>query len=53
VLTGVFDPPPTNIAIPWLYLGSLAVVATVTVIVAALAAIRSAHRPAMDVLRDL
>jgi putative ABC transport system permease protein len=53
VLTGVFDPPPTNIAIPWLYLGSLAVVATVTVIVAALAAIRSARRPAMDVLRDL
>ncbi|MBA3523604.1 MAG: hypothetical protein H0T85_03430 [Geodermatophilaceae bacterium] len=24
VLTGVFDPPPSALAVPWLYLGTLA-----------------------------
>jgi putative ABC transport system permease protein len=53
VLTGVFDPPPTGLAIPWLYLATLTSVAVVAVTLAALAAIRSARRPAIDVLRDL
>jgi putative ABC transport system permease protein len=52
-LTGVFDPPPTGLAIPWLYLATLTSVAVVAVTLAALAAIRSARRPAIDVLRDL
>lgn len=33
VLTGVFDPPPATVAVPWVYLG--AVVATVAVLVTA------------------
>jgi putative ABC transport system permease protein len=53
VLTGVFDPPPTGLAVPWQYLGALTAVAAVAVTLAALAAIRSARRPAVDVLRDL
>jgi putative ABC transport system permease protein len=53
ILTGVFDPPPTGLAVPWLYLGTLTAVAVVAVTLAALAAISSARRPAIDVLRDL
>ena len=53
VLTGVFDPPPDTLAVPWGYL-----VTTVTVILAAsatasLLALRSLRRAPIDVLRDL
>ena len=53
VLTGVFDPPPTSMAIPWAYLGLVAGAAIVAVVVAANGAIGSARRPAIAVLRDL
>jgi putative ABC transport system permease protein len=53
VLTGVFDPPPTALAIPWQYLGGLSLVVAVAVLAAGAAAIGSARRPAIDVLRDL
>ena len=54
VLTGVFDPPPATVAIPWLYL-----VTVLTVTVGALAAVSAAsvavllRRPALTVIRDL
>jgi putative ABC transport system permease protein len=51
VLTGVFDPPPANLAVPWAY---LATVGAVTVIAAASAtalAQRHARRPQLELLR--
>lgn len=53
VLTGVFDPPPASLAVPWTYLLGVAGVATIAVIVAGVAAIRSVRRPSVSVLRDL
>ena len=52
VLTGVFDPPPSSIALPTVYL-----TVTVVTVVAALAAAaafsaRSSTRPAVEELRD-
>lgn len=53
VLTGVFDPPPTSLAIPWAYLGLVAGATIVAILVAATRTIASARRPAIDMLRDL
>ena len=53
VLTGVFDPPPTGLAIPWTYLAAVLGVATMAELLAAGAAVRTARRPALAVLRDL
>ena len=53
VLTGVFDPPPDVLSIPWAYLlgVGLAVVATVTA--AGVVTLRALRRPAIEELRDL
>jgi len=53
VLTGVFDPPPAALAVPWAYLATVAVVAVVAMAVAAGTAIRSTRRPAITIIRDL
>ncbi|HKW44442.1 MAG TPA: ABC transporter permease, partial [Candidatus Eremiobacteraceae bacterium] len=50
VLTGVFDPPPNALAIPWLYLGSLAAVAAVATVIVVLQA--RATAPSVEVLRS-
>jgi putative ABC transport system permease protein len=52
VLTGVFDPPPAHLAIPWAYLGVVAALAVAGLALAALATIRAARRPPLTVLRD-
>jgi len=39
--------------VPWVYLGTAAGVTVAAVIVAAVTAIRSAGRPAIETLRDL
>jgi putative ABC transport system permease protein len=53
VLTGVFDPPPDALAVPWIYL--LVVVALVvgTVAAAGTLALRALRRPQIEELRDL
>ena len=53
VLTGVFDPPPTSVAVPTAYLS--VTVATVLLALAAAAAFsaRTSTRPAVEELRDL
>jgi putative ABC transport system permease protein len=50
VLTGVFDPPPDVLAVPWTYLGSVVVLT-----VGAVGAVtqRALRRPAIEKLRDL
>ena len=52
-LTGVFDPPPQHLAIPWLYLSAVGVVTIVAVTLVVVGAINAARRPAMRILRDL
>ncbi len=53
VLTGVFDPPPAGLAVPWAYLGLVGAISLAAVAAAASGTIRSARRPTVAVLRDL
>ncbi len=53
VLTGVFDPPPSALTVPWGYLGGVATVSALAVLLAATSALRSTRRPAVELLRDL
>ena len=53
MLTGVFDPPPASLSVPWGYLAVLTAVALGAVAIASTVTIRSARRPALIVLRDL
>ena len=53
VLTGVFDPPPAALTVPWAYLGALTAI-TLTALGAATAlATRRSRRPAAALLREL
>jgi putative ABC transport system permease protein len=53
VLSGVFDPPPAQLSVPWGYLGVVVALAAAGLVVSALAAIRAARRPPLAVLREL
>ncbi|CAN5602187.1 hypothetical protein BH09ACT7_BH09ACT7_55150 [soil metagenome] len=53
VLTGVFDPPPDTIAVPWLYVGSVTVLTVGALAAVSAVAVVAAHRPAISVIRDL
>ncbi|MCX4530824.1 ABC transporter permease [Streptomyces sp. NBC_00841] len=53
VLTGVFDPPPATVAVPWVYLTVTGLAAVGAVAAAALNGARRSHRPAVEELRDL
>jgi putative ABC transport system permease protein len=53
VLSGVFDPPPDQLSVPWGYLGVVVALAAAGLVVSALAAIRAARRPPLAVLREL
>jgi putative ABC transport system permease protein len=53
VLTGVFDPPPDVLAIPWGYLGAVAALTCGTVVLAGTVTLRALRRPAIEELRDL
>ncbi len=53
ILTGVFDPPPEGLFVPWLYLGLVALVIALSVLAAVGVTIRAARRPALEVIRDL
>ena len=53
VLSGVFDPPPAQLSVPWAYLGMVAGLAVLGLVIAALGAIRAARRSPLTVLRDL
>jgi putative ABC transport system permease protein len=53
LLTGVFDPPPTQPAVPWIYLVTLTAVAAAAVVTAGLATLRALRNPAIETLRDL
>jgi putative ABC transport system permease protein len=53
VLTGVFDPPPSVIAIPWGYLTVTGVAVVGALGIAATVSARASTRPAVEELRDL
>jgi putative ABC transport system permease protein len=53
VLTGVFDPPPAALAVPWAYLIGMAAVAVAAAALSAAGAVRATRRPAMTLLRQL
>jgi putative ABC transport system permease protein len=53
VLTGVFDPPPDVLSVPWGYLTSVGGLICVSVAVAGSATLRYLRRPAIEELRDL
>jgi putative ABC transport system permease protein len=53
ILTGVFDPPPERLAIPWIYLVELLAATAASMLVAGSGMLRATRRPAMTILRDL
>ncbi|MCQ8193787.1 ABC transporter permease [Streptomyces rugosispiralis] len=53
VLTGVFDPPPEAVAVPWPYLALTLATALAAIVGAALSGIRRSTRPAVEELREL
>jgi putative ABC transport system permease protein len=52
VLTGVFDPPPAQLAVPWVYLSAVGVIACAAIAAAAAGVIRVATRPPIATLRE-
>ncbi|WP_353648902.1 ABC transporter permease [Nakamurella sp. A5-74] len=53
VLTGVFDPPPSSIAVPWTYVALVLVSTVLTLGLAAVISTRRSNRPPIEELRDL
>jgi putative ABC transport system permease protein len=53
ILTGVFDPPPELLAIPWLYLFLLSAAAILAMVAAVLSTLTVSRRPVVESLRDL
>ncbi|MEW9585335.1 hypothetical protein [Paraburkholderia sp. DGU8] len=53
LLTGVFDPPPEGLKVPWHYLAFLAGVAALSVVIAVIAAFRETRQPAVQRMREL
>jgi len=53
VLTGVFDPPPAALAVPWTYLTTVGAVTLAATAASAISAVRATRRPAMALIRDL
>jgi putative ABC transport system permease protein len=53
VLTGVFDPPPDVLSVPWAYLAGVTALVCATVAAAGAMTLRALRRPAIEELRDL
>ena len=53
VLTGVFDPPPDVLSVPWGYLAGVTALVCGTVGAAGAVTLRALRRPAIEELRDL
>jgi putative ABC transport system permease protein len=53
ILTGVFDPPPQHLFVPWAYLGIVGAVTIGAVTAAIVGALRATRRPAVEIVRDL
>jgi putative ABC transport system permease protein len=53
VLTGVFDPPPDALSVPWAYLTAVITLTLGAVAAAGMVTLRTLRRPAIEELRDL
>jgi putative ABC transport system permease protein len=53
LLTGVFDPPPEHLEIPWGYLGGLMLLGVVSIVVAVLGVLHDTRVPAVQRMREL
>ncbi|UTI66271.1 ABC transporter permease [Paraconexibacter antarcticus] len=53
VLTGVFDPPPDYLSIPWGYLSTVLGLTVAAAAAAGIVTLRALRRPAVEELRDL
>jgi putative ABC transport system permease protein len=53
VLTGVFDPPPSTLSVPWPYLALTVLAALAAIMAAVLNSARTSTRPAVEELREL
>jgi putative ABC transport system permease protein len=53
VLTGVFDPPPDQLSVPWAYLAGVIGLTVGAVAAAGAVTLRALSRPAIEELRDL
>ena len=53
ILTGVFDPPPSGLTVPWGYLGIVLAAAIGATIAGGSGALRAVRKPLPQVLRDL
>jgi len=53
LLTGVFDPPPDRLSLPWLYVVALVCAAFISIAVAVIGAQRETRVPAVQRLREL
>ena len=53
ILTGVFDPPPEHLFIPWAYLAALGAVTCGAVAAAGTSVIRALRQPVAGTIRDL
>ena len=53
ILTGVFDPPPEHLQIPWRYLAAFIAATGLAVLVAVTGMIRATRKPALEIVRDL
>ncbi len=53
VLQGVFDPPPSALAVPWSYLIVLGAVSIAATAIAAVIALANARRPHIELLRSI
>jgi putative ABC transport system permease protein len=53
VLTGVFDPAPQSLAIPWLYLVVLILAGALSMVAAVMVAQRVTQRRALEALRTI
>ena len=53
VLTGVFDPPPDVLSVPWAYLGAVIVLTLGAVSASGALTLHALRRPAIEELRDL
>jgi putative ABC transport system permease protein len=53
ILTGVFDPPPEHLFVPWAYLALVIGVVLIATALGGMFIIRAARKPAVEIIRDL
>jgi putative ABC transport system permease protein len=53
IMSGVFDPPPEHLFVPWAYLALLLGIVIAVVLAAGIVMIRTAQKPVIETIRDL